>query len=60
MITREYRYGNATVIVHRPVLTEKEYRMQEERVLVALQQYGKEIEENRKHGNINQSRNFRK
>ena len=45
MVVKEYQYGNATIIVTRPELSDKELKKQEERILIALQQYGKEIKE---------------
>lgn len=47
MIVREYTYGNAIITVYRPQLSEKELRKQEERILISLQQIGKELKENK-------------
>lgn len=46
MIVKEYTYGNATIVVYRPELSEKERKKQEERILISLQQIGKELKEN--------------
>ena len=43
MITREHKYRNATVIVHRPELSDRDREAQEKRVIIALQQFGKEM-----------------
>ena len=59
MTVREYTYGNAIIAVYRPELSDKERKKREEKILIALQQYGKEVKENKKNGNINQSRDFR-
>ena len=39
--TNTYRYGNATVVVHRPVLDEKERRRRETAIKTALAAFGK-------------------
>jgi hypothetical protein len=59
MTVREYTYGNAIIAIYRPELSEKELKRREERLLIALEQYGKEVKENEKNGNTNKSRNFR-
>lgn len=46
MEVREYTYGNATIVIYRPELTGKELKKAEERILVSLQQIGKELKEN--------------
>lgn len=53
MTSREYQYGNVTIVIHRPELSDKELRKQEETLLIALQQFGKAMKEKNKHGNIN-------
>lgn len=45
MKVTEYIVGNAIVIVSRPILTEKEQQKSENKILNALQQYGKAITE---------------
>ena len=37
----EYKIGNVTVVVSRPQLTDEERTKRENRVLIALQQFGK-------------------
>lgn len=46
MVVREYTYGNATVVVYRPELTEKELKKVEGQILISMQQIGKELKEN--------------
>ena len=46
MIVREYTYGNAMITVYRPELTDKDLKKQEQNILIALQQIGKELKEN--------------
>ena len=53
-MVREYTYGNAIVVIHRPKLSDKEKEKQEAQILRALQHIGKEMKEN-EHGNGNQS-----
>ena len=43
--TKILTFGNATIIVHRPELTETERAKQENRIITALQQFGRETEE---------------
>lgn len=43
MQVKEYVIGNAIVVVTRPELTEAERKKREDRILTALQQYGKAI-----------------
>lgn len=59
MIT-EYQRGNATIVVYRPELTPEEAEIEKRRVLVALQQFGKEMKEYEKHGDNDKSRTSRK
>lgn len=47
MVMREYTYGNATIVIYRPELSEKERKKQEECILISLQQIGKELKENK-------------
>lgn len=47
----EYQRGNATILVYRPELTPEETEQEKRRVLIALQQFGKEMKEYEKHGN---------
>ena len=49
---REYIYGNAIVVIHRPELSDKEKEKQETQILRALQHIGKEMKEN-EHGDCN-------
>ena len=60
MRVREYRYGNATILISRPELTDAELENEKRRVLVSLQQFGKEMKECKKHGNNDKSRTSRK
>ena len=60
MITREHKYRNATVIVHRPELSDRDREAQEKRVIIALQQFGKEMVRKNDNGNDDKSRNFKK
>ena len=46
MDVRKYVRGNATIVVYRPKLSEKELKKQEDNVKIALQQIGKEMKEN--------------
>ena len=46
MVVREYTYGNATIVIYRPELSDKELKKQEEKILISLQQIGKELKEN--------------
>ena len=48
MIVNEYKHGNVTIVVYRPELDEQEFKKQQDRILVALQQFGKEVKENEK------------
>lgn len=41
--TKVIRVGNATIEIHRPILTPEEQRRREQQVLDALQHYGKGI-----------------
>jgi hypothetical protein len=43
---KEYTYGNATIVIHRPELNEKELKRIEAQILISLQQIGKELKEN--------------
>ena len=45
MLVREYVYGNATVVLYRPELTETELKKIEPQILVGLQEIGKEMKE---------------
>ena len=40
MQTITIQRGNATIILHRPELTEEEQKRAEKKILIALQQYG--------------------
>ena len=53
MTVREYTYGNAIIVIYRPELSDKERKKREERLLIALEQYGKEVKENENNGNTN-------
>lgn len=46
MIIKEYTYGNATIVIYRPELSDKDLKKQEQNILIALQQIGKELKEN--------------
>lgn len=46
MTTREFEYGNAIIVVHRPDLSDKEQQKLENQILLAIQQIGKEMKEN--------------
>ena len=46
MIIKEYMYGNATIVIYRPELSDKDLKKQEQNILIALQQIGKELKEN--------------
>lgn len=46
MIIKEYTYGNATIVVYRPELSDKDHKKQEQNILISLQQIGKELKEN--------------
>ena len=48
MIIKEYQYGNVTITTYRPELSDEENKKQEEQLLIALQQFGKEMKENTK------------
>lgn len=41
----EYRFGNAIVKITRPVLTPDEAAKSEQRIRVALQQFGREMQD---------------
>lgn len=43
MDVKEYRVGNVTIVVSRPILTASEQVKQETKILTALQQYGKGV-----------------
>lgn len=45
MNTKKYTYGNAIIVVHRPELTEAEQAKQERHIEIALQQFGKAMQE---------------
>ena len=47
MSVKEIQYGNVTIILHRPELTEEEKKRSEANVLTAMQHIGKEIVRNR-------------
>lgn len=55
MEVKEYTYGQASIFVYRPKLSDKELDIRQNVIKTALQQIGKEIQ----NGNSNQSRNFR-
>ena len=55
MEVKEYTYGQASIFVYRPKLTNAELERRQNVIKSALQQIGKEIQ----NGNSNQSRNFR-
>lgn len=55
MEVKEYTYGQASIFVYRPKLSDKETELRNTIIRSALQQIGKEIQ----NGNSNQSRNFR-
>lgn len=57
-MVKEYTYGNATIMIYRPELTDREYERVEKQILIGLQQIGKEMKENQ-NGNSSKSRNFR-
>lgn len=46
MVTKEYIYGNATIVVYRPELSDKDCEKQKQNILISLQQIGKELKEN--------------
>lgn len=46
MDIREYTYGNATIVVYRPELSDKERKKVEDTILISMQQIGKELKEN--------------
>ena len=46
MNVKEYEHGNAIIAIYRPELSEKERKKIEERILINLQQIGKELKEN--------------
>lgn len=46
MNTKEYTYGNATIVIYRPELSDKDYEKQKQNILISLQQIGKELKEN--------------
>ena len=46
MVVKEYTYGNATITLYRPKLSDKDLKKQEQNILIALQQIGKELKEN--------------
>ena len=41
--TKTIRVGNATVEIHRPILTPDEQKRREEQVIEALKRFGKEM-----------------
>lgn len=45
MNTKQYTYGNAIIIVRRPELTETEQAKQERHIEIALQQFGKVMQQ---------------
>jgi hypothetical protein len=45
-VMREYTYGNALIAIYRPELTEQELKKVEDRILIGMQQIGKELKEN--------------
>lgn len=59
MNVKEYRYGNAIVRIYRPELSKNDQIKQERNVLIALEQFGKAMEENQ-NGNFNKSRSIKK
>lgn len=48
MKTKTLTYGNATIVIHRPELTEAEQAKSERQLLIALQQFGKAMQESKK------------
>lgn len=46
MDVREYTYGNTTIVIYRPKLSDKDLKKQEQNILITLQQIGKELKEN--------------
>lgn len=59
MNVKEYRYGNAIIRIYRPELSKNDQIKQERNVLIALEQFGKAMEENQ-NGNFNKSRSIKK
>ena len=49
--TQTIKVGNATVCIHRPILTDKERLKQEEIVKTALANFGKYIYKEKNYGN---------
>ena len=45
MTTNVYQHGNAVIKVYRPSLGQEEQDKQEKKILIAMQQFGKEMEE---------------
>ena len=45
MKTKKLTYGNAIIFVHRPELTEAEKAKREKHIEIALQQFGKAMQE---------------
>ena len=45
MLVKEYTYGNATILVYRPNISDKELKRVEDKILIGLQQIGKELKE---------------
>ena len=41
----QYQTGNATIIVHRPKLTEAEQSKSENHIVIALQQFGRAMQD---------------
>lgn len=48
MKTKTLTYGNAIIVVHRPELTETEQAKQERHIEIALQQFGKAMQETKR------------